>query len=150
MTMNLIEKCRGWFLWQASEFGKSIVLWHLLQTKILKAEVGRRKKKKRKCKTQFYLKILKKKMKVNGERRTEVCILAWTIGLFNILSNESFSLCGTLLHDVMAANNIGIPKQWNDAHVGVRNKPQKGFLSFQSVCIDAGHVSENAKLSFLI
>ena len=89
-------------------------------------------------------------MKVNGERRTEVCILAWTIGLFNILSNESFSLCGTLLHDVMAANNIGIPKQWNDAHVGVRNKPQKGFLSFQSICIDAGHVSENAKLSFLI
>ena len=47
MTMNLIEKCRGWFLWQASEFGKSIVLWHLLQPKILKVEVGRRKKKKK-------------------------------------------------------------------------------------------------------
>ena len=46
MTMNLTEKCRGWFLWQTSEFGKSIVLWHVLQTKILKVEVGRRKKKK--------------------------------------------------------------------------------------------------------
>lgn len=27
---------------------------------------------KRKCKTQFYLKILTKKLKVNGERSTEV------------------------------------------------------------------------------
>ena len=28
--------------------------------------------------------------------------------------------------------------------VVVRNKPRKGFLLFQSLCIDAGHVSENA------
>ena len=50
----------------------------------------------------------------------------------------------------MTAKDTGVPKQWNDAHVGVRNKPHKGFLSFQSICIDAGHVSENAKLSSLI
>ena len=47
----------------------------------------------------------------------------------------------------MAANDTGVPKHWNDAHttdVVVRNKPRKGFLLFQSICIDAGHVSENA------
>ena len=104
-------------------------------------------KKKRKCKTQFYLKILTKKMKVNGA--VKFYILAWmcTSGIFNVLSNEDFSLCGTFSHDFMAANDTGVPKHWNDAHptaVVVRNKPGKGFLLFQSICIDAGHVSENA------
>ena len=28
--------------------------------------------------------------------------------------------------------------------VVVRNKPRKGFLLFQSICIDAGHVIENS------
>ena len=103
--------------------------------------------KKRKCKTQFYLKMLTKKMKVNGA--VKFYILAWmyTSVLFNVLSNEGFSLSGTFSHDVMAANVTGVPKHWNDAHttdVVVRNKPRKGFLLFQSICIDAGHVSENA------
>ena len=33
--------------------------------------------------------------------------------------------------------------------VVVRNKPRKGFLLFQSICIDAGHVSENALYTLL-
>ena len=63
------------------------------------------------------------------------------------LSNEGFALCRTFSRDVMAANDTGVPKHWNDVHptdVVVRNKPGKGFLLFQSICIDAGHVSENA------
>ena len=63
------------------------------------------------------------------------CILAWmcTIGLFNVLSNYGFSLCGVFSHDVMAANDTGVPKQWNDAHVGVRIKTRKSFLLLKSI-----------------
>ena len=64
MTMNLTEKCRGWFQWQASEFGKSIVLWNVLQTKFWKRKLGAEKKKK--VPNIVLLENTNEKMKVNG------------------------------------------------------------------------------------
>ena len=47
--------------------------------------------------------------------------------------------------------DIGVPKQWNDGHVGVPNQSCgswtpflcKRFLLCQYICIDAGPLSEN-------
>ena len=48
--------------------------------------------------------------------------------------------------------HIGVPKQWNGGHIGVPNQSSGSwtlfFLLFQSICINAGHVSENTLLRF--
>ena len=131
MTMNLTEKCRGWFLWQTSEFGKSIVLWHVLQTKILKAEVGRRKKKES-AKDSSTWKYQRKRWKWIALYWSFTYLHECVQAVFLMsLSNEGFALCRTFSRDVMAANDTGVPKHWNDVHptdVVVRNKPGKDFF----------------------
>ena len=74
----------------------------------------------------------------------------------NSMSDFAWHGPGTFYMSVFTRRHgfhIGVPKQWNGGHVAVPNQSCgrwtiffcKRFLLFQKICIDTGHVSENAQ-----
>ena len=89
-----------------------------------------------------------------SRRRCLSPLLLWSRNWASMVTWRYTSLYRAFSHDV----TWGLPKQGNGGHVGVPRQPCgnwtlflcKNFLFFQWISIDAGHLSENALLTFCL